>query len=56
MSGNDVFQAERILDHKKVRGKRFFLIKWSGWDQSHNTWEPQKNILDPLLISNYFET
>ena len=50
----DVYQAERILDEKKIRGVRYFLIKWQGWDTAHNTWEPQKNILDRRLIQ-YFD-
>lgn len=52
---DDVYQAERIIDHKVQRGKRFFLIKWHGWDVSNNTWEPERNILDKLLIDNYFK-
>lgn len=51
----DVYQAERILDTKTIKGRRFFLIKWHGWDDSNNTWEPRKNILDTRLIDVFFK-
>lgn len=52
---NDVYKAERILDTKNVKGKRHFLIKWDGWDENHNTWEPEKNIIDKRLIEIFIE-
>jgi hypothetical protein len=42
-ANNQVFEAEKILDHKKIRtGKYKYLIKWIGYDDS--TWEPQDNL------------
>lgn len=52
---DDVYKAERILDTKIVKGKKFFLIKWDGWDESNNTWEPEKNIIDTRLIDMFYE-
>ena len=26
-----------------------FLIKWLGYDDAHNSWEPRKNLTDDLV-------
>ena len=36
------YEVEEILDHKLVRGKKKFLIRWKGY--SDNTWEPEENL------------
>ncbi|GMF22311.1 unnamed protein product [Phytophthora lilii] len=40
---NQVFEAEELLDHKKMKnGKLKYLVKWIGYDDP--TWEPQDNL------------
>ncbi len=34
------YEVEKILDQKGQR----YLIKWKGYDDTHNTWEPKKNL------------
>ena len=41
---SDVYEVEAILDQRKHRGRREYLVKWLGWDESTNTWEPARNI------------
>ena len=37
---SDEYEAEEILDVKRTRGKPYYLIKWRGYTDEENTWEP----------------
>ena len=49
----EIFQAERILSDRLRSGKREYLIKWKGFSLEHNTWENERNILDPEFLKKY---
>lgn len=38
------FEVENILDIRKNRGIREYLIKWQGYSHNENTWEPVENL------------
>ena len=40
---------DKILEMKDRIGNRQFLIKWAGYGQEHNTWEPRKNLTRELV-------
>ena len=42
--GTDVFVVETILNKRVKRGDTEYLIKWLGYNNSENTWEPEANI------------
>jgi Reverse transcriptase (RNA-dependent DNA polymerase)/RNase H-like domain found in reverse transcriptase/Integrase zinc binding domain/Chromo (CHRromatin Organisation MOdifier) domain/Retroviral aspartyl protease len=46
--GAPVFEVERVLDMRKVKRGRHtrteYLVKWFGFSQEHNTWEPETHL------------
>jgi hypothetical protein len=54
--GLPYYKVEQILSHRvRQSGRRKireFLIKWTGYDDTHNSWEPEQN-LTPDLLQNY---
>ncbi|CAG7819494.1 unnamed protein product [Allacma fusca] len=48
------YQVERIVDKRIFKGKVEYLVKWSGYPESDNTWEPRSNFVSMELI-NHFE-
>uniref|UniRef100_U5EYY0 Putative polycomb n=1 Tax=Corethrella appendiculata TaxID=1370023 RepID=U5EYY0_9DIPT len=48
-----VYAAERIMKKRTRCGKIEYRVKWKGWSQRHNTWEPEENILDVRLIDMF---
>ena len=52
------FVVERIVKHRKAKkSKKYqYLIKWKGFPDSENTWEPEDNIIDATLITSYWRT
>lgn len=51
---NDEFEVERILDDKKVRTGRKFLVRWKGFDADHDLWVHEKNLKCPNILKKYF--
>ncbi|XP_012936857.1 M-phase phosphoprotein 8 [Aplysia californica] len=51
--GDHVFQADYIQKKRHRRGKVEFLVKWKGYSTKQSTWEPESNILDPMLIAEF---
>ncbi len=49
------FEVEKILDKKKDGRKIFYLIKWLGFSDSENTWEPVSNLKNIRNMIKEFE-
>ena len=60
-----VYEIKRILAERAPGGKRQYFIRWEGFDENGDTWEPEANVLQcadlikefnicpPLLLLNW---
>jgi hypothetical protein len=60
VDGIPYYTVEKVLAHRwkktkgrKGRGTLEFLIKWLGYDTTHNSWEPKKNLEGSECLDGY---
>ncbi|KAK2420934.1 chromo domain-containing protein LHP1 [Trifolium repens] len=53
--GDDFYEAESIRQKRVCRGKVEYLVKWFGWDEKDNTWEPLQNLVYATDLVDDFE-
>ncbi len=51
----DKYKVEWIVTHQQFRRlkKLQYLIKWKGYPESNNTWEPADQVHAPLIVKHY---
>ncbi|KAH7556815.1 reverse transcriptase [Bipolaris maydis] len=51
---DDEYEVEEIRDLRKIGSQWKYLVKWQGWPDSHNTWEPEGNLTNcKSLVREY---
>jgi chromodomain-containing protein len=55
LEGEEEYKVERIVNHWCSRRTRMlqYLIKWKGYPEADNTWEPADQVHTPDLIATY---
>ncbi|KIW99342.1 uncharacterized protein Z518_11417 [Rhinocladiella mackenziei CBS 650.93] len=46
---SEEYDVEKILKRRVMRGTPQYLIKWLGYDDCENSWEPEANLSEELL-------
>jgi hypothetical protein len=55
IDGEEEYEVERVVNHwRHGKARRLqYLIKWKGYPESDNTWEPSDQVHAPELIKEY---
>ena len=48
------YKVEEVLNSRLKQGKLEYLVKWSGYTDDHNTWEPKSNLDNSKEAINNF--
>jgi len=49
------YVVERVINQRVKNGKLEYLLKWKGYDEDQNTWEPSDHLDCPDLIEDFKE-
>lgn len=50
-------EVEAIIDKKRVNGEIKYLVKWKGWGDEDNTWEPTRHLKNAQrLLRQYHQS
>jgi hypothetical protein len=55
VQGETEYEVEAVINHRHKKGNRAlqYLLKWKGYPDADNTWEPADQVHAPLLINQY---
>lgn len=52
--GGQIYEVDKILKEKSTEaGRKLYYVKWVGYSNSANTWEPSRNILTPIVLEEW---
>jgi hypothetical protein len=54
-SNDKFYDVEVIIAHKKVNGQYLYNVRWKGYTEEDDTWEPSDSFVDPQFINEYWK-
>jgi hypothetical protein len=54
INGELEYEVEQILDSRIYRNRFQYLVKWKGYTEEHNTWEPIDNVTNAQAAIDEF--
>lgn len=48
------YDVEALLDMRRINGKAYYLVKWTGYAEDEATWEPLSNLSGSLPLVRKF--
>ena len=57
LNGQQVWTDDRILDHRAGKHKNLkeFKIRWEGFEEANDSWEPEANIYDTETVQDHWD-
>src|SRR5258707_10393540 len=57
IQGTEEYEVEHLVNHRRHGKSRTlqYFVKWKGYPESDNTWEPAQNIHAPELLKKYHQ-
>lgn len=50
------YEVEAILNHRDTVSGRQYLIRWKGYDSDEDSWENEKNLTCPKILTTYMKS
>lgn len=55
IEGEEEYEVEAIVAHRKKWGRMTYLVKWKGYPTSENSWEPEPNLNNAKKVLNAYK-
>jgi len=55
IEGKEEWEVEKIMNKRKVQGKKKYLVRWKGCTAEEDTWESRENLRNAMELVEEFE-